>query len=126
MLTSIALSGCKKKEDDTVAIDMTLDTYSANARYGNYDVTLQLNFQADGIVLLRVSPFADSVNLKYEVGDKMDSNTTLRIYGELDKALMADGLSKGLKIDWNTEIGRLSYKPKIGGFQAGKYHFTSY
>jgi hypothetical protein len=125
-LLSVCLFGCKKKEDDTVAIDMTLKTYSADAQYGRLPVIIKLNFESNGVVKLKAFPSDDVVNLKYEVGDKDAENTTLHIYGELDKTLTANGFVKGSKIDWTAKIGRLIYKPEIGGGTAGDYHFTSY
>jgi hypothetical protein len=124
-LTLIVFTSCKK-EDDTVAIDMTLKTYSADANFRSLTVILQLNFMPNGTVKLRAFPDDKIVTLNYEVGDKMASNTTLRIYGTLDHGMYASGLEQGTKIDWKTEIGRLSYNPEIVGFQAGGYRFTSY
>jgi len=43
LFTSILALSCKK-ENDIVAIDMTLKTYSADAKYGTRPVILQLNF----------------------------------------------------------------------------------
>jgi hypothetical protein len=125
LFASIMAPSCKKK-DDTVAIDMTLRTYSATAQNGKFPALLQLSFELNGTVRLRAFPSTDFVVLKYEVGDKTASNTTLRIYGELDKTLVADGFNKGSIIDWNNEIWRLSYKPEVVGFKAGKYQFASY
>ncbi|MEQ7800528.1 hypothetical protein ABDJ41_12035 [Pedobacter sp. ASV1-7] len=132
LLTLITLTilfvGCKKK-DDTVAIDMTLKTYLADAKPALFpytNATLELKFQSNGTVVLRVPPFDDYVTLKYEVVDKMATNTNLHIYGELDKKLMAYEFNKDTNIDWNATIGRLGYKPEIIGFQAEEYHFTSY
>lgn len=125
LLVPIALMSCSKSEGNAVAIDMTLKTYSADANYGKFPATLQLNFEASGNVKLISAPYEDVVTLKYDVGDKNASTTTLHIYGQLDKTLYADGLTQGTKIDWNTEISRLSYKPGIVGFTAGGYHFIS-
>ena len=48
------------------------------------------------------------------------------MYGVLDKTLYANKFTKGTAIDWQAEIGRLSYNAEIVGFTAGEYHFTSY
>lgn len=125
LFATITLPSCKK-QDDNVPIDMSLRTYSATAQNGKLPVLLQLSFELNGTVRLRAFPSTDLVVLKYEVGDKTASHTTLRIYGDLNNALVADGFVKGTKIDWNNEIWRPSYKPEVVGFTAGKYQFASY
>lgn len=125
VLLATALFSCSKSEQSqTVAIDMTAKSYSADAKYGSLPVILQLNFESNGTAKLKAYPSDDVVVLKYEVANA--ENTTLRIHGELDKSLSADEFTKGKLIDWNTAISRLPYKPEIVGFKVGDYHFTSY
>ncbi|MGN7203949.1 hypothetical protein ACTHQF_06715 [Pedobacter sp. SAFR-022] len=120
-------TSCKKSDENpTVPIDMTLNTYSADAKFGSLPVVLQLRFQQDGTVQLNSFPDDDVVTLKYDIKDRNASSTTLRIYGVLDKTLYANKFTKGTSLDWQAEIGRLSYNAEIVGFTAGEYHFTSY
>ncbi|MEO6522252.1 MAG: hypothetical protein ABIN91_11280 [Mucilaginibacter sp.] len=125
IFTIVALSSCKKKDDtDTVALDMTLKTYSADAKNGTLYTTLLLKFNSDGTVkLYDVTANDDGITLKYEVGDKMASNTTLHIFGQIDKTFYADGLTKGTKIDWTSNIERFNYRPTVYTITIGGYYF---
>jgi hypothetical protein len=123
-LTVMLLNSCKK-EDEKLATDMTLNSYSADTKYRSFDIILQLSFKSDGTALLRAFPGEDVVTLSYTVEDKMAPDSKLHIFGELDKSLYADGLSKGIKIDWTANISRLPYKSEVNGFKAGDYHFMS-
>lgn len=117
--------GCKKNSDETLPIDMTLRSYSTEAKVGSLFVILSLDFKSDGTVRLKEFPSNNFVDLKYEVADKMAENTSLKVFGEVDKMFYAEGIEKGKKIDWYTTIGRLKYNAHIVGFTLGDYHFTS-
>ncbi|MEQ7800527.1 hypothetical protein ABDJ41_12030 [Pedobacter sp. ASV1-7] len=128
LLTLFALTilfvGCKK--DEYVEIDMTSKTYSAGTKFNNNAVILLLDFQSNGEVRLRAYPSVDVVILKYEIGSKTAPTTTLRIYGDLDKTLNADGFTKGSKIEWKGNISRPSNTSEIKDFSISGYNFISY
>lgn len=125
LIVATTFSCSKEDKNSSVAIDMTSKTYSADAKYGTSTVFLQLKFEANGKVKLSAFPSSDFVILNYEVADKMASDTNLKIYGELDKTLLANGFDKGLKINWSTTISRLNYNTSIVGFTVDNYRFTS-
>jgi hypothetical protein len=122
---AMILISCSKKKDVVVPIDMTLKTYSVQVPYRSLSVILELNFKNDGTVILSEFPTNEYVILQYDIDNKNSESTTLRIHGELDKSFYPDGLKKGTKINWNSNIGRQPDNAFINGFTAGEYHFTS-